>query len=997
MNKYVNKKDKQKLTYSDKFPQKNKGDNEQMKIVNKDVEAYIQQLLIEKQQLETRNQQLIFSAQELSKEKIFLEKIVETSRAIIVGLDRNHTIRIFNQGAELITGYKKEEVLGKDWFKIFFPKNIIDEMNRVWKDAWGVISHSYINPILTKTGEEKIISWISTGIYDNVDESQHLLLTIGEDITERKKAEEKLHESEEKYRTLVNNTQQGVVVAQVDPIRLSFVNHAISKITGYEEEELLAMNQKQLYSLVHSQYRRSFFDNFVKRIRGEDIPNQNEYRLVRKDGSIIWVSTYSSRIKYCGQNATMTTFFDITQQKQAEAELIKLSTAVKQSPSVIAITDLDGNLQYVNPKFTEITGYSLEEVFGQNPRILNSGEHSAEFYKELWTTIAFGKAWHGEFHNKKKNGELYWENASISPILDKQGKVINYIKVAEDITERKRNELIQKVLLNIANAVTHSANIQEFIFFVRVELGKLIDTSNFYIVLYDKNTNTFSLPFHIDEKDKVKQLPGGKLLTYYVAKTKKPLLATQSVLDKLVKSGEVELVGANSKVWLGVPLFSKGEILGVMAVQSYDDENAYDEKDIRTMEIIAHQISLSLERKKAEEDLIIALRKAKESDRLKRAFLANMSHEIRTPMNSILGFTELLKEPKLSGEEKADYINIIQKSGKRLLDTINDIIDISKIESGQVEVTKAKISVNDLLKEIYNLFSIEAKSKGIELICNTELSDKDAYIVTDRYKLGGILINLIKNAIKFTNQGKIIYGYSIKKGNDYKILEFYVKDTGIGIQRDKLSVVFNRFEQADIKSKRIYEGSGLGLAIAKSYVEILGGKIDVNSEKDAGTTFTFTIPYLTEGAEKQNGIHSNVKNTQKVSLSKLSIIVAEDDDASRMFFKAIFSHKFRKLIFAKNGRETVEKCRENPETDVILMDMRMPDMDGYQATREIRKFNKDVIIIAQTAFALQGDRDKVIKAGCDDYITKPIIKELLFEKIINNMKKKGIHQYLKMI
>jgi len=498
---------------------------------------------------------------------------------------------------------------------------------------------------------------------------------------------------------------------------------------------------------------------------------------------------------------------EISERKRAEKELIKLSTAVKQSPSVIAITDTKGDLEYINPKFTELTGYTFDEALNENTKILKSGKMPEEVYDKLWKTISSGKEWRGEFHNKKKNGELFWESASVSPIFDEHGRIINYLKVAENITERKRASQIQKVLYNISNAVITTENFDELIKRIREELGAIIDTTNFYIALYDKKTDTISLPYFKDEKDVFTSFPAGKTLTNYVIKTHKSLFATKEEINKLENLGDVEIFGENSKIWLGVPLKIEGEVTGVIAVQSYTDENVYDESDKEILEFVSHHISISIERKKAEEDLKLALEKAQESDRLKSAFLTNMSHEIRTPMNGILGFTGLLKEPHLTGDEKNSFIRIIERSGNRMLSTINDIVDISRIEAGQVDVINTKVSLNKIFEEQYNFFNREAEAKGLELVSKFTISDKEANIITDKHKLEGILTNLIKNAIKFTDHGHIIFGCSIKKEKDADVLAFYVKDTGIGIPSDRIEAIFNRFEQADIEDVRVYEDS----------------------------------------------------------------------------------------------------------------------------------------------------------------------------------------------
>jgi hypothetical protein len=379
-------------------------------------------------------------------------------------------------------------------------------------------------------------------------------------------------------------------------------------------------------------------------------------------------------------------------------------------------------------------------------------------------------------------------------------------------------------------------------------------------------------------------------------------------------------------------------------------------------------------RKQEEQELIDARKRAEESDRLKSAFLANMSHEIRTPMNGILGFADLLKEPGLTGDEKMEYIRIIEKSGARMLNIINDIIDISKIESGQMSITIKETNINDQLDYIFDFFNPEVKSKGIKLSYSCALPSEKSIILTDREKVYAILTNLIKNAIKYSKKGNIEFGYNKMGG----YLEFFVKDTGIGIPHNRQEAIFERFIQADIADKMALQGAGLGLAISKNYVEILGGKIWVKSEVGVGSIFYFTLPYMIE-KEETNRVQRTVQlYNEENQIKNLKILIAEDDEISATFLSVTVTSFCKEVKIASTGAEAVEICRNNPELDLILMDILMPVMDGYEATRQIRKFNNKVVIIAQTAFALNGDQEKAIASGCNDYITKPINKSNLF-------------------
>lgn len=377
------------------------------------------------------------------------------------------------------------------------------------------------------------------------------------------------------------------------------------------------------------------------------------------------------------------------------------------------------------------------------------------------------------------------------------------------------------------------------------------------------------------------------------------------------------------------------------------------------------------------EDLIAAKEKAEESDRLKSAFLANMSHEIRTPMNGILGFANLLKEPHLTGEEKEHFIEIIESSGNRMLNTINDLVDIAKIESGMVEINNSEVHINEVLQSLTYFFQPEAAKKGLNLIWRKDAHLSDLVINTDKEMLISILTNLIKNAVKYTFAGSIEFGFNIQSGS----VLFYVKDTGIGIDKARQTAVFDRFVQEDSSISRAYEGAGLGLSISKAYVELLGGKIWVESEKGKGSQFFFNIPI-----RKNNG--ENILETDKIEnmtendgFEKLTVLIAEDDKVGQMFLTAILEKRCKKILYAENGEEAVKQVENNADIDLVLMDMKMPVMNGFIATQKIKLIRPDVFVIAQTAFAMADDKEKVTQAGCDAYISKPVNREHLIKLI----------------
>jgi len=365
-------------------------------------------------------------------------------------------------------------------------------------------------------------------------------------------------------------------------------------------------------------------------------------------------------------------------------------------------------------------------------------------------------------------------------------------------------------------------------------------------------------------------------------------------------------------------------------------------------------------------------------------------------MNGILGFADLLKRPDLNSESQQKYISIIEDSGARMLGIINDIIDISKIEAGIMELNLQKTNVNEQIEYIYTFFKPEMESKGLGFKFITPLTAKEATIISDSEKLYAILTNLIKNAIKYTENGFIELGYELvnsgepdseTEAKESDFLQFYVKDSGIGIAKERQEAIFERFIQADIEDKMAHQGAGLGLAITKNYVEKLGGKIWVESEKNVGSVFYFTIPYNVRPLSEVNSGEREVPSENNV-VPALKILIAEDDEVSEMLLTEILSQFSNEIQRAGTGREAVKICHDNDDIDLILMDLRMPDMGGFDAVQEIRAFNKDVVIIAQTAYGLEGDREKSLHAGCTDYIAKPINKLELYNMIYKYFGKK---------
>ncbi len=375
-------------------------------------------------------------------------------------------------------------------------------------------------------------------------------------------------------------------------------------------------------------------------------------------------------------------------------------------------------------------------------------------------------------------------------------------------------------------------------------------------------------------------------------------------------------------------------------------------------------------RKEVEKILAKAKARAEEADMLKSTFLANMSHEIRTPMNGILGFSNLLRDDELSEEEREKYLNIIESSGNQLLTLINDIIDISMIEAGQVKIKESNVNINQLINNVYSLSKAEMKlreKEQLELRSFMACDDNTSNIIIDRVRLKQILINLINNAIKFTEKGYINFGYE-KPVN--KQLKFFVEDTGPGLPQNKKNQIFERFRQADELSTTNFGGTGLGLAISKGLVELLGGKIWVESQHGKGATFYFNLPY--KPVHTQQEPTKKEKDILEYNWDKHTLLIVDDEPMILNYFDEVLGFTGIQIKHAENGKQAVEICTKSHEVDIVLMDIKMPELNGYEATKAIKSKRPEVVIIAQTAYAMAGEREKCLTAGCDDYISKPV-------------------------
>jgi PAS domain S-box-containing protein len=672
-------------------------------------------------------------------------------------------------------------------------------------------------------------------------------------------------------------------------------------------------------------------------------------------------------------------------EEKSSREKVFLEHLIDSIPEAIAIITTDGKIIIINKEFTDLFGYTAEEAINVDIDSLILPEElkaesigpdiiAAEKHKLVKQTIRRDK------YGRKIQVSLIATNVLIN------SEIVASLGIYRDISLEKKIQTIQEILYNISTAALNQMDIKDIYPTIVDELSKIWDTSNFFIALYDKATDSLSMPFFSDEKDQFEKVPARKTITKWAIGLKRSVLLKVNDLKDLENSGNIALVGSQCKVWMGVPLKADKEIIGVMAFQDYHDEDKFSQDDVNVLEFIANQIAIAIQRRIMIDNVIQAGKKAEEAAQSKQQFMSTMSHEIRTPLNEVIGITNLLLQGN-PREDQMDFIKTLRFSGNHLLTLVNDVLDYNKMESGKIEFEQAQFNLSDFLKDIHRTYSFRSKSKNIEfdIIKENELPNE---VIGDSIRLNQILSNLLSNALKFTQKGSIhIVIKEIERRKKSSRIEFLVRDTGIGIPKDKHVVIFDSFTQASPDTTRHFGGTGLGLSICKKLVELQGGQINVESEPGKGSTFRFVLSFGIP--EKSDVVRKSEASESYGGLEGKKVLVAEDNKIN--FFVA---NKFLigwgvNVTHAENGKIALDLL-EKENFDLILMDLHMPVMDGIEATRVIRKSENprinSVPVVALTAAIMSESHDKIEDLNINDYVLKPFKPRDLFDKIKRNIR-----------
>jgi PAS domain S-box-containing protein len=895
----------------------------------------------------TKNDSVLL--EELYASELSYRSLFESSKDGILILDAK-TGKIVDVNPFLIDllGYTKKEFIEKSIWEIGSFRDIFEN-----KEKFQELQHKkyvrYDNlPLITACGKIIHVEFISNIYLVN---NKKIIQCNIRDISVNKEKENSIEEehraTSEILNILLDHMYAPMIIWDTSMI-ITRLNLQFELLSGYDSAEII---DKKIDILFPKEKIAATIE-LLKYHLDED-HKVTEIDILTKDKKIKTVLWSSSRIlDEEGKKIIATISQDITRRKFTEDALNLSETRYRRlfesAKDGILILDAEtGKIVDVNPFLIDLLGYSKEEFIE----------------KFIWEIGSFQDV----YENKEKFEELQskeYVRYDDLPLVTSDGREI-HVEFVSNVYLENKIKVIQCNIRNITTRRLSDLALRKSESHLRALVNTIPD------LIWLKNTNgvylscnpMFERFFGADENDIIGKTDYDyvdlELADFFRKNDKKAMEAGKPTTNEewvtFADDGHRALLET-----IKSPIYdSDGTVLGVLGIG----------RDIT-------------ERKHAEMELISAKERAEESDRLKTAFLHNISHEIRTPMNAIVGFSAFLNEPDLTSDKRKDFTDIIIQSSDQLLAIIDDIIRIASIESGQEKIQESEIDINLVCKLLNEQFTPKTTDRNVQLNLKTGLPDDNAIISTDAIKLTQILTNLIGNAFKFTLRGYINFGYSVKNN----LLEFYVEDSGMGIPLDMQEKIFNRFRQVETTDNRNFGGAGLGLSISKAYVKMLGGSIWVNSELGKGSVFYFTIPFKNTNPKKNPDKLSN-KDINLGLYSNKTLLIAEDNDSNFMLLNEMLAGSGINIIRAVNGVEAVKLCRSNPDIDLVLMDIKMPELDGYAATAQIKEFNPGLPIIAQTAYSTEVNKIKALECGCSDFICKPINKKMLFTKINEQLHK----------
>ncbi len=858
-------------------------------------------------------------------------------------------------------GYTRKELIGRHASIFCAPEKRLEVIQIISEMKAGIRPILSI-PLCTK--DYKLIpaeSTISRGKWNG----ENVWFCVSKDLSDLSASEEKFSKAFQNspaILALINNKSEEYV--EVNQTFYDKFEVSQEDVIGQKSENILIFSNEFKETLrykLSENGRLCNIETLVQTQKGKEL-------------NVLFSSDF---IDILGESYCLTTAIDITERKKIEQELKNQKNRLDDIIEATNVGTWEWNIQtgacVFDDRWAEMIGYSINEVDPPTVGFWIEQTQSDDFLicsdlliKHFARETEFYEA---EYRMKHKDGSWVWilDKGKVTQ-WDDNGKPLLMYGTHQDITAKKKAELLLQEERNLFSS--GPVFILEWEpkpnWPVRFASENVKDVLGYTSKEMMDSEFLFGDYMHPDDLERIE-----KEFYHFI----------RNGICQFEQSYRIRK--ENGKyIWVydftRVQLDEKNDPVSIRGYL-FDQTHA-KEAENKILELNQELQNVANKLKNSNRELKVAKEAADESNRLKSAFLANMSHEIRTPMNAIVGFAQLFKRNNQSPDKINRFADIILQSSNHLLNLINDIIDISKIDAGQANAYITEIDLNKALADVNNIIQsqIDSVKKEVELIsCFTQ---EEFYIKTDKTRLQQILLNLLGNAIKFTDKGNVKYGYEVR---DKDIL-FFVKDTGIGISREKQKYIFDRFRQGSVSTEVFYGGTGLGLSIAKACAELLNGTIWCKSTEGKGATFYFTIEFC-EGENCEENYHESLP--EAINFNGEHILIAEDDDINFKYIVEIFENQNITITRTKTGSETIQKVLEGPDIDLILMDIQMPTINGWEATREIRKHKIEIPIIAQTAYAFETDREESFEAGCTGYITKPTEPEKLLQMVYQSLQK----------
>lgn len=854
---------------------------------------------------------------------------------------------------------------------------------------------------MQNTKGEEIELWVRSYPISDTNTGSKRFLTVISDLKGQSLLETAISATRVQQKAILDNIPYLAWLKDQDGRYIS-VNEPFAEFFGIDSKKIIGKTDEEIFP-ENIAKRHQHYDDTVRKAKRRKFFEDN-WGLQEV---ACWMETFSASILDSQGNLIGITGIsrDITDRKSMEDTIIKneehFRSLLQYSSDSITILDKKGTIVFESSLRNRISDFMIDELIGRSFSEIVHPE-DIHIFDELLKNVLDepGIQMKREYRSLHKNKKWIYVESIFSNHINNpsiRGIVVN----TRDISDRKMAELKERVyhdnlifLSNSALELLALSDREDIFKFIAEKLFRFLEDAIVIVSDYRESEGTYIIK-HIkgieDNWGKLEKMLGKNPIGMQFGKSNLPsdidnsgniktinkpfgTLKLDEALMKVLES-TLELLKVN-KVY-SLTMARENKLLGSITILTL---NKTIIKFKHIIETFAHQVSVALQRSQLEYELVQAKTKAEESDKLKTAFLANMSHEIRTPMNGILGFAEMLNDDQLSEGNRKKYVEIINNNGKMLMSLIDDVIDFAKIEARQIKILEQEFSLNALLTQVHSSFlseSLRKERKNVKLKIHKSLGNEECYIQSDPNRVRQILTNLVGNAFKFTKEGYIEFGYNPPKHNK---LEFFVKDTGIGIPEDKIDLIFERFVQADYSRSRRYSGSGLGLAISRGFVELLGGEMWAKSKEHEGSVFYFNIPYVPAKKKSLEEIESKKPKAEYNWEGKL-FMVAEDDMFSYKLLEGFLKKTGADIVHAEDGVQAVDICKKDKNIDLILMDVQMPEMNGLEATKIIKKLRKSLPIIAQTANAIAEERQRCFEAGFDDFVTKPINISELFVKI----------------